>query len=239
MKKTLVAFVYKIFLIYLRQSASDAGQDRWIIDLVFPNKRSGFFVELGAYDGIHYSNTLVLENGYDWRGILIEPDPHLYNLLKNNRKSACVNACIGSDEDEGLTVKFESDGMLGRVVDSNNKLTQNAIDVIVKPLHKVLLENNAPSIIDYLSLDVEGYEDKVLLNFPFDRYKFLAMTIERPSMPLKDKLRENGYFLVQEIPTVDAFYIHNDLTIEYRNKMQVEHWNWILFKINAVINKFM
>ena len=47
----------------------------------------------------------------------------------------------------------------------------------------------APSVIEYLSLDAEGEEERILGHFAFDRYDFRAMTIERPSPRLRAKLR--------------------------------------------------
>ena len=50
--------------------------------------KDGFFIEAGALDGEHLSNTLYMERFLNWTGILIEADPKSYdNLLKRNRKS--------------------------------------------------------------------------------------------------------------------------------------------------------
>ena len=61
------------------------------------NKKNGFYIELGANDGISESNTYFLENYKDWKGILIEPIIHNYLLCKKNRskrnKFFC-NACV-------------------------------------------------------------------------------------------------------------------------------------------------
>ena len=54
---------------------------------------------------------------------------------------------------------------------------------------------NAPKVIDYLSLDVEGAELEVLKNFPFKKYKFLSMKIERPSKELNKILFKMDTFL--------------------------------------------
>jgi hypothetical protein len=51
-------------------------------------------------------------------------------------------------------------------------------------LRSILKKFNAPSMIDYLSLDVEGAELFIMKDFPFDEHKFKLLTIERP----KDQL---------------------------------------------------
>ena len=51
-------------------SYSQNGQDRFVAEMVFAGKRNGFFIEAGAGDGLWISNTLLLEQKYDWTGIL-------------------------------------------------------------------------------------------------------------------------------------------------------------------------
>ena len=94
-------------------------------------------------------------------------------------------------------------------------------EVKTKSLVSILKNYNAPKIIDYLSLDVEGAEFDVLKNFNFTDYKFLSMTIERPSKELNDLLFRNNYVFVKNYK-VDTFYVHKDL----------------IKKINIKLNKF-
>jgi hypothetical protein len=57
--------------------------DKWVVD-VFNKKRDGFFVEAGALNGILGSCTYVLESKLGWKGILVEPDPIIFqNLISN------------------------------------------------------------------------------------------------------------------------------------------------------------
>ena len=51
--------------------------------------------------------------------------------------------------------------------------------------------------MDYLSLDIEGAEADVLENFPFDRYTFLAITVERPRR-LRRALESKGYVYMRD-----------------------------------------
>lgn len=55
------------------------------------------------------------------------------------------------------------------------------VEVNTKPLVKVLQENKAPRIIDYVSLDIEGAELDVLKSFPFDSYCVRLWTVEHTS----------------------------------------------------------
>ena len=63
--------------------------DRWVVEHVFNEKRDGFFVEVGAYDGHRWSNTTSLIES-NWSGILIEPIDRYFKSCqeryKDNRK---------------------------------------------------------------------------------------------------------------------------------------------------------
>jgi hypothetical protein len=55
----------------------------------------GFFVECGALDGEFYSNTLVLERDFGWRGLLVESDPdYVPKLFATNRKAYVADVCL-------------------------------------------------------------------------------------------------------------------------------------------------
>ena len=76
-------------------------------------------------------------------------------------------------------------------------------------LASILDRVHAPHSIDYLSLDVEGHEEAVLGHFPFDRYTFRAMTVERPSDALKATLQTHGYHYIRNHGNHgDEFWVH-------------------------------
>ena len=53
---------------------SQAGQDRYVLNTIYKKGlRGGFFIEMGAADGVLLSNTHVFEKNYGWKGILVEP----------------------------------------------------------------------------------------------------------------------------------------------------------------------
>jgi hypothetical protein len=69
-------------------------------------------------------------------------------------------------------------------------------DVVLVSLMDVLQWVDAPRIINYLSLDIEGYEYETLKHFDFNVYTFLVMTVERPNSRLHRRLIENGYVYI-------------------------------------------
>jgi len=65
-------------------------------------KRGGFFVEFGATNGIDLSNTFLLENKYDWTGILSEPARQWHNDLSKNRQAHIDYNCVWRSSNEIL-----------------------------------------------------------------------------------------------------------------------------------------
>src|SRR5215467_3125531 len=81
----------------LRSYYSQAGQDRWVIERVFRQaKYRGYFVEIGAGNGILISNTYVLERDFAWNGLLVEPTD-AFEGLKTNRLANCERACVAAE----------------------------------------------------------------------------------------------------------------------------------------------
>lgn len=204
---------------------SQIGQDKWVHS-VTGDKRDGFFVELGACDGVLYSNTLFFEK-LGWNGICIEPNDTYFKQLKTKRKCFLSNDLISSEADR--VVDFAMCGSTSGIADEHiGPFTTK--DTIVRKktntLSNVLDKFHAPKIIDYLSLDVEGQEYSILSTFPFDKYKFRCMTVEH-NAPHNGKeqqelirkiLESNGYKFVKGNDDVnhwghgpiDDFYVYDN-----------------------------
>ncbi|MFY0625279.1 MAG: FkbM family methyltransferase [Reichenbachiella sp.] len=188
-------------------ATSQDGQDMIVLGLL-NNKRNGTFVDLGGSNGVKSSNTYYLENKFGWEGLCIEANPRFYKNLVKNRNCKTLFSCVAG---ENKKVYFNNDGATGSIDESGT-----AMDAV--PLSQILKSQNMPSIIDYLSLDVEGYEEEILIDFPFDKYRFNVMTIERPSDALHDKLLTKGYKLHAKLEPdgfwVDNVYVYEDLEID-------------------------
>jgi FkbM family methyltransferase len=199
---------------------SQAGQDFWVIGEVFNELRGGFFLDIGAHDGVSISNTYVLERRYAWKGICIEGNPTTFHQLKQNRTCDCVNTCLSDSERE---VRFLKKGVLSGIVseETDNRLgdVEHEVTVLARPLISILEECSAPKVIDYLSMDIEGAEEQVLKAFPFDRYSFNCITLERPSELLRHIITKAGYLLIKDIPGLDCFYVNNGFLEQYQKNI--------------------
>lgn len=152
-------------------------------------QRGGFFVEAGANDGFRQSNSYYLARFRGWRGILVEPMPHLAALCKQARPESTTVCCaLGAPEASGQGVALRHAGLMSHVSGilsdeagerqraENGQRIQGmpAHDVMVKAqvrtLTEVLIQAGAPPQFDLLSLDVEGYEVEVLRGLDLSRF---------------------------------------------------------------------
>lgn len=166
------------------QYYSQDAQDRFLHEHVFHHFRNGFFVDVGAYDGVNINNTLFYEKTYNWKGMNFEPLPPIYaKLIKNRPNSLNFNCAINTKEGEA---EFYNNTicttMLAGLVEHydprhKNRLDQanaddhnttNTIRVKTRRLGDILAEHNVQRI-HYLSIDVEGAERAVLESIDFDK----------------------------------------------------------------------
>ena len=203
-------------------TASQAGQDYWIFAEAFNEMQSGYFLDIGAHDGISLSNTYLLETKYKWTGLCIEANPISFEKLRKNRRTTCVNTCLDQSERE---VEFVLNDVLGGIADRDvrNKDADTAAlkttKLKARPLLSILEEYNAPRNIDYLSIDVEGAEERILGGFDFQKHTFKTITIELPNEQLRGVFKSNGYILIREIPFLDCLYIHEDCVEQYHRNL--------------------
>lgn len=161
-------------------------QDLWVLYMT-NEVHNGYFVEFGACDGHLLSNTLLLENEYGWNGILAEPNIFWHEKL-NQRKNAYISKkCVYSKSNMKIDFLATSIPELSRInqiipndihESNGNRLKSKIIQAKTISLNDLLVEANAPKIIDYLSIDTEGSEYIILHSFDFKNYKIKLITIE-------------------------------------------------------------
>ena len=188
----------------MEHSYSQLGQDIKVADY-YNNKHEGFFVEIGAYDGIALSNTYALERYLGWNGICVEPLSSRYADLIKNRTARCCNLAVYNQSD--LTLVFDIEGNAGMLsgisshIDCHKAIVnQNKKTITMKTisLNHLLERYNAPNFIEYLSLDTEGSEYEILKTLDFNKWKFGIIDVEhnyvepRRTM-IKTLLLRNGY----------------------------------------------
>ncbi len=166
---------------------SQSGQDKCVKNFFFKDLKKGFFVEIGAFDGINGSNCFYFEKFMQWEGIAIEPSPIYFEKLKKNRNCICINKAISNrvEQKEFVEVTNGYTQMSGIVSEEYQK----TLDIINKDprtkLNKIKLETSTikeiikeNKIIDYLSIDVEGEEEKILESIDFNYFNIKVLSVE-------------------------------------------------------------
>ena len=167
---------------------SQFEQDKFIYENYFINKTNGYFVDIGAHDGITFSNSKFFEE-LGWDGVCIEPNPKIFEILQSTRKCKCIKKAVsnnigvsqffqiidGPDMLSGLVEEFDDNAIL-RI---NNELQDKSkgfdyINVQCDLFENIVDQNQ----IDILSLDTEGNELKILQTIDFNKYDIKIITVE-------------------------------------------------------------
>jgi FkbM family methyltransferase len=200
------------------ENPSQFGQTDFVLKSL-SGRTNGYFVELGADDGVQTSNTLLLERSFGWSGICIEPVANRYQLLKQNRRCQTDPRCVSGVSGERVVFKVDrSATVFSGITDymsTYRDRSGDTIELVTVTLTEVLNDHNAPSVIDYLSLDTEGSEFQILSGCDMTRYRFRVITVEHNHEETKRrKIREllqlHGYAHIATIG-VDDCYFHRQL----------------------------
>lgn len=193
-----------------------------------PNE-NGVFVEAGAYDGFIQSNTYWFERFRGWRGVLIEPVPHLYRDCVRERRGSQVFQCALVPDGEKDAVALRYGGLMSVVRGAlGSRAGEDAhasagdmhglddsyeIEVPARTLTSVLDEAGVGEV-DLLSLDVEGYEASVLRGLDLDRHapRFILVEMDEAEARRSELERVLGgrYEAVERLSPMDLLYARSD-----------------------------
>ena len=178
---------------------SQIGQDIWALETAFPGVKHGFFLDVGSGDGVVASNTKALED-HGWTGICVDPFPtHMEGRTCQMFKEVVYSVA-------GRHMTFHEAGTLGGLTDTLGEWKEQAekapaVEFTTVTLGDILARANAPSRIDFMSLDIEGAELEALEGFPFDRYQLGALDVEHnfeepKRTRIEELMRRHGYVRV-------------------------------------------
>ena len=185
-----------------------------IISRLFREKRGGYFIDLAANDAVRISNTYSLETFYDWSGLCLEPNSMYWSGLAY-RKCHVIAAVVGNTTMEEVEFQFSREkapksGIVGNAFDNKHVKAGETQRRYTASLLAIFRRFHVPHVIDYLSLDVEGAEDLILSSFPFSDYRFLTLTVERPSDQLTEILESHGYTLLKTLKErTETLWVHS------------------------------
>lgn len=203
-------------------SYAQEGEDI-ILQRYFSNKKKGVYVDIGAHHPIRFSNTYIFYKS-GWTGINIDPIPGVKAIFDQVRpKDINLELAINNEETEIEYYNFRekalntfSKTLAKQYTDANWKL-ESVLKLNTTPLYKVL-DNffPVPQNIDFMSIDVEGFEFNVLSSNNWEKYKpkiilieLLNCTIDQyPHTEIAKFLTPKGYSVFAK--TFNTFFLKLD-----------------------------
>lgn len=198
---------------YKSQYLQDILLDRWL----FGGLTEGVFVDIGAHDGVTYSNSFLFEKLRGWRGVCVEPNPAVFAQLAVNRQCKLLNCCVSdaagtvpflrisgyAEMLSGIVEKYEPEHR-ERVERELKQFggTSDVIPIPARTLNEIAAECGFGEIT-YLSIDTEGSELAILQSIDFKRLFVHAITVEYNFDHVEPRMisvmRENGFDFVQTL----------------------------------------
>lgn len=206
-----------------QQKYGELGQDLIAYSL-FGGKKDGFYIDIGAHDGVVGSNSLLFEeNG--WNGICIEPNPQIFERLRKNRKCDCYNLAIFSQDIDKMKLATSGNTGLSTLevnlddyqrkrlcYDYGKNYEIQYIEVQAITFDRLMKDYPDVYHIDFISMDIEGGEFEVLRGIDFDRYTFSLMVIEkhpRVKHLIPNFLKSKGYRMLMT-SAWDFYFVPDD-----------------------------
>lgn len=214
----------------LAKTKSQLRQD-WMVLTLSKFKEGGYFVEFGATNGKTLSNTWILEKYFSWTGILAEPAKIWHKDLFSNRTCHIETDCVWSESNQKLSFNEVSEPEISTITLFNaldehqhKRKIGKTYEVNTISLNDLLEKYAAPSIIDFLSIDTEGSEYKILSEFDFSRYQINIICCEHNHTSMRDQihslLTQKGFVRRYEhLSEIDDWYFSNKFLT--RNKTPI------------------
>ncbi len=232
---------------------SQFGEDLYLWEL-FDGKRTGFFVEVGAFDGHDQSVTWAFEK-IGWVGLLIEAIPERAEQCRTNRpNSTVVHAALGqpdSPDSIEFTVVQGANSAAMLSYDPKRSRTTEHIDIIrtlgastrnvrvpLRTMDSVLNElagtSSGPTDgIDFAVIDVEGAELSLLKGWDLDRWQPRVLIVEDNTMGrdsvVLDYLRAQGYTDVMPLGLNIVFVRTDETALLERARAMANLVPWLNF----------
>lgn len=198
----------------------DLYNDLFYRDVIFKNKKDGYFVEVGALDGMVMSQSYLFEKTLNWKGIVVEPNPVWKDNLFLNRECNISTEAISNERGTSTFECREIPAFSGLKSSVNEARASDIIgefEVETITLCDLLDRFNAPDEIDWVSIDTEGAEVAILENFFLTntKYKINLLSFETHTLYFAEKILSNQPYLKIKNPYLDFLKISHEGLLKF------------------------
>ncbi len=207
---------------------SQIQQDLFVL-LIHNFKKNGYFVDFGGTNGVYMNNSWILEKNFGWKGIVAEPARVWHRTLLKNRLCHISKKCVWKESGKSIVFNETKEGGYSTIdsysfSDNHAKLRKNGKQYTVETisLNDLLALYSAPHTIDYLSIDTEGSEYDILVDFNFNKWNIAVITVEHNYTDKREQLKvlleSKGFIRVlSSISQFDDWYIKPNLLQNFNN----------------------
>jgi len=211
-------------------SQSGVEQDRYLNEKVFFGKRDGFFIDIGAHDGVTYSNSCFFERELGWSGICVEPILEVFELLEKSRTAKCIQAAVcGTSGVKTFTRIAGAPEMLSGIRRSYDQRHLNRIglelvrdggkleDIEVRGMTFGELMALTDRPVDFCSIDTEGSEFEIMsaVDFTMENVpRCFVIENNYASHEVENLMTSHGYYLIQRLSS-DEVYLKGSLISDW------------------------
>ena len=149
----------------------------------FKNKKNGFYVDIGCYHPIQRSNTYLLYK-QNWNGVNIDTSQFSIDLFNYMRPKDLNYNCAISNKNEIIKLFYQKEFSQLSTTEKIQAKTVFQGNIKEKEIQAFTLDEilsrdkYKDTKIDFLDIDVEGADLKVLEGLSFDKYKPELICIE-------------------------------------------------------------
>lgn len=222
------------------QVGADCQVDGWdyLLELAFGRRNRGYFVEVGANDGVSHSNTFVLAE-LGWSGIYVEPVPEMAKLCRRNHSGHsvkiiemaitapgvdCLEVTLAGELSSASPVNVD---LYRNLPWARQHVTERVITVRAATLDRILSDYSVPIGFDLLVVDVEGFEEEVFQGFDLQRFLPRVIVVElvdthRDFFEMADSSRrvrsmiEDSGYEIQYKDSVNTVFFHRSILRDHR-----------------------
>ena len=198
---------------YKKISYSYNGVDL-IISYIFKNINKGFYLDIGAQHPISNNNTYLLHQK-GWKGINIDLDKKNIDLFKLARPNEInLNYAVSDINGEAALYFYHDASPINTLSEEVSKFqkakVKNVKNIQTKTLNNILQDLNFNSQINYMNIDVEGHEEKILKGFDIQKYKPNVVSIEYLDLKMKKLEFKNNDIKNLMNSILYKYFLNND-----------------------------